>query len=126
MAKRSQTPDQVSPATVEIRNYPASLIYDHTSSDGSIFRSLSFRFKEAGREAWASLVLPTGSVSQSVTRNGQPIEGRLNISLGNPDDVQNVSVQQEDNSYKRTPMFNRTIIAAIAESRQEYLRRVAI
>ncbi len=121
MSKANRRSNEDNSTTIKIRNYPASLIYDHTSPSGA-FQSLSFKF----HEAWCSLILPADSISQSINRNGEPIEGRFNISLGDPNDVQTVSVQQNDSSYKRTPMFNRTIFAAISENRQEYLRSIAI
>ena len=123
MAKNNHTPSPASSGVVVIRNYPASLIHEHVSSDdGSVFKTLSFRFKDA----WASLILPEGSVSQSVTRNGKTIEGRQNVLLGNPEQIRNVSVLKDDDTYQRTPMFNRSILSAISESRQEYLRSIAV
>lgn len=107
---------------VEIRNYPRSLIHDHTSDDGSQFHTLSFRWNDA----WASLILPDEAVTQSISRNGRKIDGRLNVSLGDSEQVRNVSVLQSDNSYKRTPMFNRTILSAITANKQEYLRSIAV
>ena len=70
MSKNNRTSSAASSDSIEIRNYPASLIHEHVSSDdGSVFKTLSFRFKDA----WASLILPEGSVSQSVTRKGKNI-----------------------------------------------------
>ena len=81
MAKNNHTPSPASSDAVVIRNSPASLIHEHVSSDdGSVFKTLSFRF----RDAWASLILPEGSVSQSVSRKGKNIEGRQNVLLGHP------------------------------------------
>ena len=123
MSKSSRSTQPTSSDVIEIRNYPASLIHDHVSSeDGSVFKTLSFRFKDA----WASLILPEGSVSQSVTRKGKTIEGRQNVLLGNPEQIRNVSVLKDDDTYQRTPMFNRSILSAISESRQEYLRSIAV
>lgn len=123
MSKNNRTSSSKSSDSIEIKNYPASLIHEHVSSnDGSVFKTLSFRFKDA----WASLILPDGSVSQSVTRNGKKIEDKRNVFLGVPDQVRNVSVLQDDNTYKRTPMFNRTILSAITESREEYMRSIAV
>lgn len=123
MSKSNRTSSPVSSDSIEIRNYPAALIHDHVSSDdGSVFKTLSFRFKDA----WASLILPEESVSQSVTRKGKNIEGRRNILLGDPEQVRNVSVLQDDSTYQRTPMFNRTIMAAITKSREEYMRSIAV
>ena len=122
MTKKKHTSNPTDNATVEIKNYPASLIHDHTSEDGSVFHSLSFRWKDA----WASLILPAGSTSQSVMRNGIPIEGRLNIKLGDPEQIQNVSVLQNDSTYQQTPMFNRTILSAITANKKEYLRSIAV
>ena len=123
MSKSNRSTQSACSDVIEIRNYPASLIHDHVSSeDGSVFQTLSFRFKNA----WASLILPEGSVSQSVTRNGKTIEGRQNVLLGNPEQIRNVSVLKDDDTYQRTPMFNRSILSAISESRQEYLRSIAV
>lgn len=123
MSKNNRTASPASSEPIEIKNYPASLIHEHVSSDdGSVFKTLSFRFKNA----WASLILPEGSVSPSVTRKGKEIEDKRNVFLGVPDQVRNVSVLQDDNTYKRTPMFNRTILSAITESREEYMRSIAV
>lgn len=123
MSRSSRSTQPASSDVIEIRNYPASLIHDHVSSDdGSVFQTLSFRFKNA----WASLILPEGSVSQSVTRKGKSIEGRQNVLLGDPEQIRNVSVLKDDDTYQRTPMFNRSILSAISESRQEYLRSIAV
>lgn len=123
MSKSNRTSSPVSSDSIEIRNYPASLIHDHVSSDdSSVFKTLSFRFKNA----WASLILPEEAVSQSVTRRGKNIEGRRNILLGDPEQVRNVSVLQDDSTYQRTPMFNRTIMSAITKSREEYMRSIAV
>ena len=123
MSKNNRTSSSKSSDSIEIKNYPASLIHEHVSSDdGSVFKTLSFRFKNAR----ASLILPEGSVSQSVTRKGKNIEGRRNVLLGDPEQVRNVSVLQDDSTYQRTPMFNRTILSAITESREEYMRSIAV
>ena len=123
MSKNNRTSSSKSSDSIEIKNYPASLIHEHVSSaDGAVFKTLSFRFKDA----WASLILPEESVSQSVTRKGKNIEGRRNILLGDPEQVRNVSVLQDDSTYQRTPMFNRTIMAAITKSREEYMRSIAV
>ena len=118
MAKANHTTNSV----VEIRNYPASLIHKHKNEDGSEFESFSFLWNKN----WASCVLPPGALTQSTTRKGEAIEGRMNISLGDPEQVRNVSIQKDDNTYQRTPMFNRSILSAISESRQDYLRSIAV
>lgn len=118
MAKTNHTTSSV----VEIRNYPASLIHKHKNEDGSEFESFSFLWKKN----WASCVVPSGALTQSTTRNGEAIEGRMNISLGDAEEVRTVSIQKDDNTYQRTPMFNRSILSAISESRQEYLRSIAV
>lgn len=123
MSKSNRTTSPASSDVVVIRNYPASLIHEHVSSDdGSVFRTLSFRF----RNAWASLILPDGSVSQSVSRKGKNIDGRQNVLLGDPEQVRNVSLQETDGTYRRQPMFTKTILSSIMESRQEYLRSIAV
>ncbi len=93
MAKTNQTTNSV----VEIKNYPASLIHRHKSDNGDEFSSVSFRWKGQ----WASCILPSEAVSQSITRKGETIEGRMNISLEEPDQVRNVSIQMPYSSYKR-------------------------
>lgn len=118
MAKTNHTVSTV----VEIKNYPASLIHRHKSDNGDEFNSLSFRWKDQ----WASCILPTEAVSQSTSRKGETIEGRMNISLGEPDQVRNVSIQMPDSSYKRTPMFNRSILSAITSQRESYLKSIAV
>ena len=122
MSKNNRTQNSTGSAMVEIKNYPASLIHNHTSEDGSVFQSLSFRWKNA----WASLILPEGAVSQSIMRNGRVIEGRQNIMLGDSEQIRYVSIQQDDNSYAQMPMFNKTILSAITANRQEYLRSIAV
>lgn len=109
-------------SVVEIKRYPSTLIHKHKSEDGDEYSSISFRWQNR----WASLILPEGSVSQSVSRKGKNIEGRQDVLLGDPEEVRNVSVLQDDSTYQRTPMFNRTILSAITESRQEYLRSIAV
>lgn len=47
MTKKKHISNPTNNATVEIKNCPASLIHDYTSEDGSVFRSLSFRWKDA-------------------------------------------------------------------------------
>lgn len=93
-------------SVVEIRNYPTSLILKHKNEDGSDFSSFSFLWKKN----WASCILPSGALTPSTTRKGKTIEGRMNISLGDPERVRNVSIQKDDNTYQRTPMFNRSIL----------------
>ena len=123
MAKNNHTPSPASSDVIVIRNYPTSLIHEHVSSDdGSVFKTLSFRF----RNAWASLILPDGSVSQSVSRKGKNIVGRQNVLLGDPEQVRNVSILETDGTYRRQPMFAKTILSSITESRQEYLRSIAV
>ena len=118
MAKTNHTTNSV----VEIRNYPTSLIHKHKNEDGSEFESFSFLWNKN----WASCVLPPGALTQSTTRKGEAIEGRMNISLGDPEQVRNVSIQKDDNTYQRKPMFNRSILTAVSESRQDYLRSIAV
>ena len=76
MAKTNRTTD----SAVEIRNYPTALIHKHNSEDGE-YASFSFRWKDK----WTSCFLPSGALSPSTTRKGKAIEGRMNISLGDPD-----------------------------------------
>ena len=117
MAKTNRTTE----SAVEIRNYPAAFIHKHKSEDGE-YASFSFRWKDK----WASCFLPSGALSESTTRKGEAIEGRMNIFLGDPEQVRNVSIQKDNNTYQRTPMFNQSILSAITENRQEYLRSIAV
>ena len=123
MAKNT-TSEQTDSAVLEIRNYPISLIHEHTSDeDGSVFYSLSFRWKDS----WASLLIPKDAISPSIMRNGKPIEGRLNITLGDPEQIRNVSIMSDESNgeYERKPLYNRTILSAIRSSKESYLRAIA-
>ncbi|SCY31388.1 O-acetyl-ADP-ribose deacetylase (regulator of RNase III), contains Macro domain [Lachnospiraceae bacterium XPB1003] len=71
MAKNNHAPSPASSDVVVIRNYPASLI------------------------------LPDGSVFQSVSRKGKNIEGRQNVLLGDPEQVRNVSLQETDGKVQQ-------------------------
>lgn len=121
---KNTTSEQTDSAVLEIRNYPISLIHEHTSDeDGSVFYSLSFRWKDS----WASLLIPKDAISQSIMRNGKPIEGRLNITLGDPEQIRNVSIMSDESNgeYERKPLYNRTILSAIRSSKESYLRAIA-
>ena len=121
---KNTTSEQTDSAVLEIRNYPISLIHEHTSDgDGSVFYSLSFRWKDS----WASLLIPKDAISQSIMRNGKPIEGRLNITLGDPEQIRNVSIMSDESNgeYERKPLYNRTILSAIRSSKESYLRALA-
>lgn len=96
MSKNNRTSNTTGSDMIEIKNYPASLI------------------------------LPAGAVSQSIMRNGRTIERRQNIILGDPEQIRNVSILQDDNSYAQMPMLNRTILSAITANRQEYLRSISV
>ncbi len=121
---KNTTSEQTDSSVLEIRNYPISLIHEHTSDeDGSVFYSLSFRWKDS----WASLLIPKDAISQSIMRNGKPIEGRLNITLGDPEQIRNVSIMSDESNgeYERKPLYNRTILSAIRSSKESYLRAIA-
>jgi len=121
---KNTTSEQTDSAVLEIRNYPISLIHEHTSDeDGSVFYSLSFRWKDS----WASLLIPKDAISPSIMRNGKPIEGRLNITLGDPEQIRNVSIMSDESNgeYERKPLYNRTILSAIRSSKESYLRAIA-
>lgn len=121
---RNRNSGQTGSAVLEIKNYPVSLIHhEHTSSeDGSIFYSLSLRWKDS----WASLLIPRDCISQSIMHNGRPIEGRLDITLGDPKQIRNVNIMSEDSSgYKRNPLYNRTILSAINLNKSNYLKAIA-
>ena len=92
MAKNNHSPSPAASDVVVIRNYPASLIHDHVSSDdGSVFRTLSFRF----RNAWASLILPEGSVSQSVSRKGKSSKITMRVRRRKPTKSDDPHTQKE-------------------------------
>ena len=121
---RNRNSEQADSAVLEIKNYPVSLIHEHTSSEGESFYTLSFRWKEMG---WASLIINKDAISQSLMRNGKPIEGRLNVTLGDPEQIRNVSIMSDDNSgeYIRKPLYNRSILSSILSSKEKYLRAIA-
>lgn len=106
-----------------IVNYPEALCRRQKSkADNSVFRSISFRFKDA----WASFALPEDAVSQSVRRNGEAIPNRLALNLGDSEAIRFVSVRTGEDTYERKPFFNRTIKSLIDNGKQEYLRSIAI
>ena len=114
--------DPTTSSVIEIKNYPTALIHKHKSEKGDEFNSISFMWKDK----WASFVLNPGAISQSISRKGNAIEGKMNIFLGEADQVRNVSVLEADSSYRRQPMFNRTILAEITSQRENYLKSIAI
>lgn len=120
---RTTQPTQPVESSDCIVNYPEALCRQQRSkADNSVFRSISFRFKDA----WASFALPEDAVSQSVRRNGEAIPNRLALNLGNSEDVRFVSVKTGDDTYVRKPFFNKTIKSLIDNGKQEYLRSIAI
>jgi len=118
MAKTHPTTNSI----VEIKNYPEKLIHRHKSAESGETCSVSFFWNNK----WASFWVNPEAVSQSVTRKGESLKGKMTISLGNPEDVRTISVQESDSSYKRQPMFNRTILAEITNQRENYLKSIAI
>lgn len=108
---------------VEIQHYPESLIREHPSNfDDGTFLTLSFRF----RDKWASFILDESEVEQSMRSNGQVIPGRINISLGDPDEIRNVSIQEDGGEYVNQPMYNKSIYAEIMRNRRRYLEQIVI
>lgn len=106
-----------------IVNYPEALCrMQKSKADNSVFRSISFRFKDA----WASFALPEDAVSPSVRRNGEAIPNRLALNLGDSEGIRFVSVKTGEDTYERKPFFNRTIKSLIDSGKQEYLRSIAI
>lgn len=103
---------------LQIRNYPGTLIHEHKSDDGSVFHSVSFRF----RDAWASFIPSEDEITQSSDKSNSE---RFDLTLGDPDDIRNVSIKKE-NEYIFVPMFNRTILSTIKNNRYEYLKSIAI
>ncbi len=106
-----------------IVNYPEALCRKQQSkTDNSIFRSISFRFKDT----WATFPLPEDCITQSVRRNGEVIPNRLALNLGNSEDIRFVSVRKDDNTYERRPFYNRTIKNLIDSEKHDYLRSIAL
>lgn len=113
---------------VTIRNYPASLCHEHESKDGvGSFHTVSFSYKGE----WASFILEDDKLSQSFRRDGKPIMDHMNLHLGNASDVRFVSIktrndEENQHEYRHLPMFNSTILSSINESRQAYLKSIAV
>lgn len=108
---------------VSILNYPSSLCREHASKDGvGSFHTISFNYNGS----WASFILNDDQLSQSIRRDGESIPDHFNLSLGKASDVRFVSVKTGDDEYQRLPMFNSTILSSISESRQAYLRSIAV
>ncbi|MCR4684567.1 MAG: hypothetical protein K5649_03780 [Lachnospiraceae bacterium] len=114
----------VTPTPISIRCYPASLCRERQSANGRSFQSVSFMFDGA----WASFLLTdSDSIKPSTRMNGDPIPGRVDLVLGDPEDVRFCSIRNEEaNTYERKALFNRTIKAAIDEDKQAFLRTIAI
>lgn len=124
-----KNPETISPATdssvISVHNYPAKLCREHPSRDGvSTFRSISFVYDGS----WASFIAYDEdlNLTPSVRRDGEIIPDRLDLTLGDPDDVRFVSVKTADDTYERKAMFNRTILNSIMRDRQTYLRSIAV
>ena len=72
MAKNNHTPSPAASDVVVIRNYPASLIHEHVSSDdGSVFKTLSFRFKDASLRK-SSVLLRQQNYSPGIFLSNHP------------------------------------------------------
>ena len=116
-------PEVNTTSEVSILNYPSSLCREHASKDGvGMFHTISFVYNGY----WASFILEEDKLSQSIRRDGESIPDHLNLSLGNASDVRFVSVKTGEDEYQRLPMFNSTILSSINESRQAYLRSIAV
>ena len=114
---------QFEESLVEIQHYPENLIREHPSNfDDGTFLTLSFKF----RDKWASFILDESEVEQSMRSNGQVIPGRLNINLGSPEEIRNVSIQSDNGEYVNQPMYNKTIYAEIMRNRKRYLEQIVI
>ncbi len=124
MAK-TKTESEISvPTIIKIRNYPAKLVHENKSVDGTggTFKTISFMFKDF----WASFLADDTDPSPATRRNGSLIPNRVSFTLGSPDDVRLVSIKNSDGVFERVPMFNKTIQSAIYADRQSYLRSIAI
>lgn len=125
MPKKSKSDSTANstPSSLMIYNYPQSLCHQHSNPDGTIFHSISFRYKDS----WASFIVDENSIQQATRRNSDVIPSRVNISLGDPEDVRSVSILADDGeTYISQPMFNSTIYSSIAAGRKDYLRSIAI
>lgn len=107
---------------VKITNYPDALIHEGKTKSGNTFRTVSFRF----RDAWASFFIDKDSLHKSIGRNGDSIPGKSDITLGDPEDIRRVSVNQADGSYDSVWMFNHSIRDFIHSNKMNYLRSIAI
>ena len=125
MSKRKPTDEGISAETssaISVRNYPSQLCRRRPSKDGeSFFNSVSFQYN--GK--WGSFVMNDDELSPSTRRNGDQIPDRLDLMLGDEDDIRFVSLKSGDH-YVRQPMFNRTIRNSIVAGRKEYLRSIAV
>lgn len=122
MLRNTTNASDSTPSGVVIRNYPRGLCRLRTSNlDGSMFYSVSFKFKDA----WASFIIPEDSVQQSMRHNGSVIPDRVNIMLGPSEDIRKVSIRT-DGRYASQPMFNSTIYSSVVADRNNYLRSIAV
>ena len=124
MTRKSLTPDStVTPVVSSVRNYPEALCRKQKSKNGrNSFYSVSFMFKDA----WSTFIMNNNDVTPSKRQDGELNPRHFDLSLGAPDGVRFVSIKTGEDSYKRQAMFNETIVQAIAESHNAWLKSIAI
>ena len=110
--------------SLQVRNYSSSLVREHESVFGDKpFMTVSFRYKDR----WGSFIINPDDLEPSMRRDGEEIPNRINITLGDPDDVRMVSLTTSDgNGFTNQAMFNRTIMQSIQSSKHEFLKSIAI
>ena len=101
---------------VFINNYPVSLCHERTSTKSTSFTSVAFMYDGN----WASFALPNAMLKQSCKRNGDIIPNCLNLFLGKPDEIRNVSVRTASNSYETIQLRNADILSIITQNRESY------
>ena len=116
----AETADFTQP--VILRNYPAALCRERIAEGDYQFHSVSFKFGNS----WASFIIDKEFIQQATRRNGDVIPNRVNIMLGEPDDVRIVSVSAGDGNFDRRPMFNSTVCSAVIADKKDYLRSIAV
>lgn len=124
MSRKNSKTVAVEPLSVEIKNYPASLIREYKSKfDNATFRVLSFPYNGL----WASCYINESEMRPSKRLNGEPYPNRLDLMLGESDDVRRCTIKDlATNTFSPILMFNSTIEAAIKASRKAYLQSLAV
>lgn len=104
-------------------SYPTKLVREHTGKNGHIFHSLSFMFKDR----WASFIVNEDRIKPVTLSNGDVVDGKVSVELGEASDITMVSLPNDDGlSFRRQPFFNSSIAECIHQNKQDYLRSIAI